>query len=205
MSTAEPFRTAQHFWASAKSRMASIFDSIAASFQLIFLQWKIILFNTAVLPLLGVVYWTIIAAGGRMLAPILATKLYKVPVPGLFAWMRHYVTWRDIDIANVLALIVLGVVWLAAGLMMHIHVYGSFRKKGANESFLRGFVLTAAPVLILADAAIFYASLGEVGGIFGNQRFSVSQLIMTILYTAVLMFFAFVEVLLENRREGGDE
>ena len=205
MSTAEVAQTARESWASAKARMASILDRIAALFQCIFLQWKVILLNLIVLPPLGIVYWTIIAAGGRMLAPILATKLYKVPVPGVFAWMRHYVTWRDIDIANVLALIVLGIVWLAAGLMMHILVYGGFRKRGAKESFLRGFVLTAAPVLILANAALFYASLGETGGIFGNQRFSVSQLIMTILYTTVLVFFAFLEVLCENRREEGVE
>lgn len=205
MSTAEVVRTARESWASAKARLASVLDRIVAFFQWFFLQWKLILFNLAVLPALATVYWTIIAAGTRTMAPILATKLYKVPAPGVFAWMRHYVTWREIDVANVLSLIVLAFVWVAASLMMHVLVYGGFRMRGVTSQFARKFVLTTAPVLLLADAALFYVALGETNGLFAHQQFSLTQLIMTILYTTLLLFLAFLEVLLEHRPTEGDD
>lgn len=205
MSTAEVVQTARESWASAKTRMTPVLVAFAASFRWILLQWKLILFNLIVLVPLGIVYWTIIASGTRTIAPILATKLYKVPVPGVFAWMRHYVTWRDIDVANVLSLIVLALVWISASLMMHILVYGDFQIRGAKSQFVKKFILTAAPVLLLADATLFYVALGETSGFFTDQQFSLTQVIMTILYTTLLVFLAFLEVLLEYRSTEGDE
>ena len=199
MSATKPVDTANVQWESVKTRMLSILERLAAFFEWMVRQWRIILFNTIVLPALAIVYWTIIAAGTRTLAPILATKLYKVPVPGLFAWMRHYVTWRDIDVANILSLIVLAFVWVSVGLMMHILIHGEFRIGTPREPFVRAFILTTAPVLLLADAALFYAALSETGSLFATGRIALSPIIMTVLYTTLLLFLAFIEVLLEDR------
>jgi hypothetical protein len=141
MSTPRVLQTAQEYWASTKAHRVSFLDWIASIFQWLVRNFKLILFNLIVLPILGLVYWSVNSVGLRLSTSALGVKLHRLPLPG-FSVLRHYHGWRDIDLANVFAILQLGLVWVAAVLVMHVMVYGGFRLRNINEEFVRKFVLT---------------------------------------------------------------
>ena len=181
-------------WDSIKARLLSILEVFAAIFQWIVVQWRVVLFNLAVLPVFGLIYFHVNAAGARMTFPPLALKLWKAGLPVL----RRYHFWRDVDLAHVAALGLALMVWIAVVLMIHIYLYGGFRFQSINNEFATKFVMVAGSILLVADMALFFHGVGETGGILGGE-FSLMQVILTIAWTTALCFLGFLHCLLEAR------
>lgn len=198
MSTTQVAQAAQEYWASATASFVHVLDWVASFFRWLTRNFKLILFNLMVLPILALVYWTINSVGLRLSAPALGVKLYRIPLPG-FSTMRHYHGWREIDLANVFAIIQLGLVWVAAVMVMHVMLYGGSRLRSMNEEFVCNFVLSVGIVLLLGDTVLFYIGVGETGGLLSTGGVSLTQIVITIVYTGILLFVAFLHCLLEDR------
>jgi hypothetical protein len=195
MSTAEVLEHVQNHWQSARPHVATAVNRAADAAQGVARHWKVIGFNLLVLPALVIIYWTINSIGLRLTFPVLSFKVYKIPG---FAVLRMYQGWKDLDLANVTAMGLLFFVWLFAVLMMHIFVYGGFRRARVNERFVNSFIATAGMVLVIIDAVMFYNGMNEQGSVFGNGEISVMQVVLTIGYSTALLGVAFVHTLLEN-------
>jgi hypothetical protein len=196
MSSAEVRQILRERWESAKPHVTAAIDHSVSFFEWLLLNWKLVVFNLVVLPVLGIIYWTINSIGLRLTIPALAFKVSKVPG---FSALRHYHGWRDLDLAHVAALGLLALVWVFTLLMFHVFMYGGFRRNNANESFVHGFVLTIGAVLVIVDAVMFYNGIGEQGSFFSNDGVSSMQIVLTIAYSATLLAVAFLHTLLENR------
>jgi len=196
MSTAEVLQTAQEYWGSAKARVVAVLDCFVSIIQWLAQNWKLVLFNLGALTFLGLIYWTVNSIGLRLAFTSMAFKLYKVP--GLSS-LRHYHGWRDLDLANVAAMVLLFLVWVFTVLMFHIFMYGGFRMKSINAWFVNMFIPVAGLVLVIVDALIFYHGVGEQTGLFNDGGVSLTQIIMTVAYSSVILAVAFLHCLLENR------
>lgn len=186
--------SARRIWNSIKARLMSIVDMIASTLQWAAVQWKIVLFNLSVLPVYGLLYFHVNAAGARMTFPPLALKLWKAGFPML----RGYHFWKDVDLAHVASLGLGVIAWIAVVLMIHIYLYGGFRFQGINNQFATKFVMVAGSILVISDMALFYHGVGETSGIIGGE-FSLMQVILTLAWTTTLCFLGFLHCLLEVR------
>ena len=185
---------ARKIWESIKARLLSVLEVLAVNLQWVAVQWKVVLFNLAVLPVFGLIYFHVNAAGARITFPPLALKLWKAGLPML----RRYHFWRDLDLAHVAALGLAVMVWIAVVLMIRIYLRGGLRFEAINNEFATRFVLVAGGILLVADMALFYHGVGETAGIFGGD-FSLMQVILTLAWTAALCFLGFLHCLLEAR------
>ena len=182
-------------WNGVKERLAPIRAFPAAVVLWVSARWRIIAFNLAVLPVLGLIYFNVNSIGLRLTIPALALKLHRVGLPSL----RHYHWWRDLDLANVAALGMLILVWVFALFLMRLLLLGRCHVQGVNEPLTRAFVLTAGSVLLIADAVMFYHGIGEQAGLFGGGKASWTQIVLTVAYSTALLAVAFLHVLLEQR------
>lgn len=191
---------AQHsavdFLSSAKARVASVVDRIAAVFEWVASHFKVIVFNLAVLPGLGLIYWTVNSVGLRLSVPVLATKLYKLPLPH-FSRLGNYHGLRDLDLANIAALGMLVLVWIFTVLILHIVVRGGLKIGKINPDFTAKFVLTVGFILIVVDAATFFHGIGEQAGLLSGGGVSLMQILLTIAYTTVIFALAFLHLICE--------
>ena len=157
------------------------------------INFKLILFNQFVLPLLGLLYWQINSIGLRLAIPQLGAKLHKFV---LFTWMRRYQGWKEFDWANLGAIAQLAVVWAATVLMMRVFVYGTIPGKPINEQFVRRFILIAGTILLVWDATMFYKGISDFGWLGGNG--GVTTVIVTIGWMTALLILAFIETMLQR-------
>jgi len=161
-------------------------------------RWLLLTFHLAVVLIIGTLYWTISSMGLRLTMDSLCPKLHTVV--GL-SFFRHFQGWRDIDLANVVALGLFLMVWLFSVLATHIFCYGSLETKGMLQDRVAPLVYSVAAIMSTADAVIFYRGLGEQ--MLGSDEFSAVQVLLTLAYSASLYALAFVHCLLE--RPNGDK
>ncbi len=129
-----------------------------------------LLTNMLILPVVGVVYATIIADGVRILMPVFARRLYQLPIPGA-GMARRFDGWNRADLAIIVALLLFVVItWVWCKIFTELQGVGTIvaqREKSPITFYLLSFI---AAVLILFDGAIFYFGLSsQVSGGWSND------------------------------------
>ena len=195
MSTMDAHLTAQDHWDSLRGRLAAVLDWFASIFERLAENWKLVVFNVVALPVLGIIYWTINSIGLRLTIPILATKVYKIP--GLSV-LRHYRDWRELDLANVTAIVLLLLVWEFSLRMFRLFMRGSVGLENVNEQFANSFIPIVGIVLVIIDAVMFYNGIGEQAGFLTGDGMSLMQVMLTLAYSAAILAVAFLHTVYEN-------
>lgn len=194
MSALQSIPSPREYFRLFASRLAAVLDLAGSAFLWLALNWKAILLNLIVLPVMAIVYWTVSSMGLRLLVDIFSYKLYRIVG---FSWMRHYYGLRDIDLGNVCALGLLLFVWVFTLLAMHVWCCGGLRKRGLNERFVNSFVVSVAIALTVADGTLFFRGIGEQ--MLLTSGFSAMQVIITLAYSISIYGLAFLHCLLEHR------
>ncbi len=165
------------------------------------LNWPLVAWNILTVPVVALIYWVINAHGLRMQIPIFAMRLYKIPLPG-FSRFRDYEGLYALDLACVMAMLLLGFVWYFWIIVVQVMFYGhdSLVSPSDRRSTYYVFVLTLAGVIVICDAIVFYCGLFEFSGGWGDSSPFV-PFIATLLYTALLAALAMVHVRLSARHK----
>jgi len=145
--------------------------------------------------LLGMIYVAVISEGLRFLVPALGQKLWKLP--GLRMLKDYEDTYR-LDLAPILSIFVLIAVWYLWDKILQVWLHSDrvFVAEGFNPQAYRTLVLMLGCVILAADAVLFYTAMTHVG--WRGTVFSVSALLATAAYLAVLVFVSFVSINLRN-------
>ena len=143
--------------------------------------WKIF-----TLPIIGIVYITLISEGLRLLIPVLGQKLYKFPLPFVSA-MRNYHPWDRLDLAYFFSILLLIAVWYLwkVTLKVYLSYEGQAVPPGWDPAKYRGFVLTIAVIILSADAFLFYFAMTQQ--VYWKTQFSFTALLATGAYICVLL------------------
>jgi hypothetical protein len=146
---------------------------------------------------LGVLYVSVMADGLRYLVPALGQKLYKLP--GLSFLQDYEATYR-LDLAPLFALFLLLAVFWLWGRILRMWLFDpeedDLGMPGANAAAARLMILGLGLVILGADLLLFYISMTQ--STWGGTAFSVSALIATAAYVAVLIFVSLVSVVLHQ-------
>ena len=96
--------------------------------------------------------------------------------------------------SHMLSLVLMGGVWCSTSAAMKLLLYGP--PKNAS-TFAVNFILTVATILLVFDSFVFYNGLSEMS-LFG-AGFSLSVLLSTIAYSAVIATVAFAHATLSHK------
>ncbi len=138
---------------------------------------------------LGVLYFAIISEGLRQLVPVLAQKLYKLP---LLSFLQDYEATYRLDLAPFFALFLLIAVWFLWGVVLKIWVLEHESEQYSDAHRL--VIATLAITILGADTYLFYAAVSQMGW---SSSFSLSAIVATAAYLGVLIFVLYVS---ENLR-----
>lgn len=164
------------------------------------LNWRVVLWNAITMPLIGLLYWVVNAQGIRSEFPVFARRLYQLPLPGL-SRLRGYEGLHILDLAHVLAILLLGFVWYFWILVIRVWLYGEdpVKDPSLNRSSYYVFIFTLSGVMILGDATVFYCGLFDhVGSMWGETNRFV-PFVATMLYMGLLAAAAKVHVHLTHQ------
>ncbi len=136
------------------------------------------------------------AEGLRNLAPVLATKLSKIPLP-FFPSLSRYTWTHRLDIAFVMAVFLL----IASGYsciqaMRSLILEELPEQSDVNALMHRRILLGLSWTIVFLDMATFYTGVVYQGW---GASFSISSVLLTALYGAVLCFFSFTIVHFERK------
>lgn len=165
-------------------------------------NWKLVLWNAVTLPLVGLIYWVVNAQGIRAQMPVFALRLHKIPLPG-FSYLRDFEGLYHLDLAHVLAVLLLGFVWYFWIVTVKVLLYGhdEVADPRLNHHTYYLFLFTLAGVLILGDAIVFYCGLFDhVDSLWGETSPFV-PIVATMLYMALLAATSMVHVHLVVRHK----
>lgn len=117
--------------------------------------------NLAIMPVVAVVYASLVADGIRMLMPVFQRRLYQLPIPGA-GMARQYDGFDRADLAIVVSLLLFVVVsWLWCRVFLELQGFGAGAVQFRQPQFVRVLLAAIAAVIILGDAAIFYVGLAS--------------------------------------------
>jgi len=117
--------------------------------------------NLLVLPVICLVYATIIADGIRLLMPIFQKRLYQLPIPGS-GLARHYDGWDRADLAIIVSVLLFFVItWLWCRIFTELQGYGPIWSQRQRSPILFYLLSFTAGVIIIVDAGIFYFGLAS--------------------------------------------
>lgn len=115
--------------------------------------------NLIVMPIVGLVYASIIADGIRLLLPIFRRRLYQLPIPGA-GLARNFDGWDRADLAIVVSILLFGVItWLWCKIWIELMGYGSILAQRERNPMVFMMLSVIAGVILLLDAGIFYYGL----------------------------------------------
>lgn len=145
---------------------------------------------------LGVIYLAVIAEGLRLVVPALGMRVYRVPG---FGALQHYEATYKLDLAMGLSVFMLIAAWALWANILRIWLECGMpermkNKKGNRE---KGLILVLGVIVILADAACFFAAMIALG--WATSSFSVTALCATCGYVGVLIFVAYTAIILGER------
>ncbi|QDV81381.1 hypothetical protein [Planctomycetes bacterium TBK1r] len=125
-----------------------------------------------VAPAIVVVYLTIVADGLRNLMSVFATKLSKLPIPGIGA-MAGFDGFNRIDIAAVTAMILcvtVSYIWFRV--FTELSGHGRLSRQSNGNPILVWLLVGIAAILVIGDALIFYAGMSNqaAGGWTGTPQ-----------------------------------
>ena len=156
---------------------------------------KLLLWSLITKPCMGLVYVGLIGDGFRTIIPALGQKLWKLP--GLASLYDFQETHR-LDMAHVLAVFMLIAVWYLWErlLVLWLSRMENYDCDGWDPVAHFQLVLALGVTVLGADAALFYAAMSRVG--WRGGIFSLTALIATVAYLAVVIFVTFVTVTLKH-------
>lgn len=158
------------------------------------MKLKLIGWKCLTIPILGYVYGTVNSEGFRFV-PSLNKKLHTLP--GL-DFLYDLEGWHKADLALVCAISLLFFVCyclpklLRIQLMKNPELYDEAWKSKSVETFL----VIVGTIIVLCDAAIFYAGLTKIT--WGSSGFSFYALFITGAFGTGLFIYAFVTVCLQD-------
>ncbi len=142
-----------------------------------------LLANLIIMPILMVVYATIIADGLRVTLPIFQRKLYTLPVPGL-GLLRQYDGWNRADLSIVVSLLLfVALTWLWMRVISELQGFGTILQHREQSPYYFYLVATIAGVIILGDAALFWAGIQAQSAGGWNEVPEFVAPLATLLYT----------------------
>lgn len=159
---------------------------------------KLVAWKLLTIPIIGLIYGSIVAEGMMRLVPTLALKVSKLPVPGLHR-LKDYEGFHRLAIAHLLAIVLMFVVWHLWVRLMTLWLDGEHFTKQCRwnpETYARVIGLLGA-VVLGGDAILFYYSVSHSGWGSGTV-FSFAALICTACYLGVIVTISFVTFALEN-------
>lgn len=154
------------------------------SSRLIFWSANLLLVAPAIIG----IYLTVVADGLRNSLSVFATRLSKLPIPGI-GIMAEFDGFDRIDIATVTALIMcVTVSYLWYRIFIELSGHGRFAGGSGRQDILMWVFAAIAAVLIVGDALIFYAGMsGQTASGWGAQSSTVC-IGATIVYAVGLAF-----------------
>lgn len=142
--------------------------------------------NAIIMPVVAVIYATIIAEGLRRLMAIFQTRIYKLPIPGV-GLAKNYDGWDRLDLAIIMSLLLFVVVtWLWGRVFVELQGQGTIANKRHTQPVVFYLLSFIAATLILGDAAIFYVGLSTQASSGWNETPSYVAPCATVLYTCGL-------------------
>lgn len=117
------------------------------------------LVNLMIMPIVCLVYSTIIADGIRILMPVFQKRLYQLPIPGA-GLARLYDGWNRADLAIIVSILLFFVVtWLWCRIFTELQGYGPIWSQRESSPILFFLLSGIAGVIIFLDAGLFYYGL----------------------------------------------
>lgn len=115
--------------------------------------------NLCVMPIVGLVYASIIADGIRLLLPIFRRRLYQLPIPGA-GLARQYDGFDKADLAIIVSILLFGVItWLWSKIWVELLGFGSVLSQRERNPIVFMMLVGIAGVILVLDAGIFYYGL----------------------------------------------
>lgn len=156
------------------------------------------LFNAVTIPVLIVIYSVVISRGLRISLPgALTFKLYKLPVP-FCSNLEHYKNYRDLDVAVVIAMGMLGGVLYLGTSLLELLLFGPKTEQGLVAAVHAKFLSILCPVLCFVDLGLFYRGISETSGLF-EEGGGTTPILATIGYGALMFAVAYAHVMLKHR------
>lgn len=153
------------------------------------LTWECIKFwllNALFAPLVATVYVVIVAEGLRLQLSVFATRLYKLPVPGV-GLLRQYDGFDRLDLAVVMSLMLfIAVTYLWIRIWNEIGPSGTLNQRRHALPIFFWLQVAIASVILLFDASIFYMGLQAKASSGWSQTSAIVPLVATVLYAAGL-------------------
>ena len=117
--------------------------------------------NLFIMPIICLVYATVIADGIRILMPIFRRKIYSLPVPGA-GLVRNYDGFDRADLAIIVSILLFIVVtWIWTKVFTHLQHADNFGSTHQGSPIVFPVLLILASVLVIADDGIFYIGLSS--------------------------------------------
>jgi hypothetical protein len=141
---------------------------------------------------LGIIYLMVIAEGLRLVVPALGQKIHKLPA---LSSLKDYEATHRLDLASFFSLFMLIGVWSLWGSILRVwlEVDREIHPSWDSDNHRR-LVVSLGSVILLADACLFYAAMTQIG--WGGAVFSLSALLATSAYLAMIVFVTFVSITL---------
>jgi len=104
--------------------------------------------NLAAIPLIGLIYATVIAEGLRRLLPVFQMRLYNLPIPGA-GIARNYDGWNRLDLALLMSLLLFAVVsWLWYRVFTELLGFGTIWARRHSAPVV-AYLLTGITVVLI--------------------------------------------------------
>jgi hypothetical protein len=145
--------------------------------------------------LIGVGYVAVITEGLRMVVPALGIKLYRLP---LLSALKHYEVWHKLDLALFAGMLLFALsswIWCVL-LESWLYDREGLGVSGRNATKYERCLCVLGSVILFSDACLFYRAMTFVG--WGGEVFSVTSLLCTLAYLAVLVTICAVSVNLKR-------
>jgi len=125
-------------------------------------NFKSFIFSCVMIPLMSLVYLTVIADGWRIAFEGMANKkLYKTEV-AVLTGIDQYEFAHRLDIASCCAIVMMVLVWMAGTKTLRLLLCNKGYKKGVlNLGLFRRVILTITIALFTLDSYLFYNGIAE--------------------------------------------
>lgn len=166
-------------------------------------RFKAWLWDVCTTIILGILYWTVISEGSRVLFPMLGKKLHTLPVP-FAAMLADFEIGHRLDIAHLLAIFLfLGVASLWRMIIRAwVESDEVFRKEGWNTERYKRVTFVLGFCLIGADCALFYYAVQHMG--WAGNKFSWTGFLGTVAYVSVLVWCVLKSIELHKKAKDND-
>lgn len=145
--------------------------------------------------LIGIGYTAVITEGLRMVVPALGIKLHKLP---LLSFLKDYEVWHRLDLAVFAGMLLFALsnsIWCSL-LERWLYEDSGPEASGRSASHYEKCLIVVGSVILFADACLFYRAMTFAG--WGGQPFSLTALICTLAYVAVLVAVCMTSVNLKR-------